>query len=58
MPIRKVSGGYQWGQHGTVYPSRTGAARQAQAAYANGYRENKVNHKAALKNAALSKMRK
>lgn len=58
MPIRKVSGGYQWGQHGTVYPSRRGAEKQAQAAYANGYHENKVDHKAALKNAALSKIRR
>jgi uncharacterized protein len=39
MPIRKVSGGFKWGQHGHVYPTREGAAKQAQAAYANGYRE-------------------
>lgn len=37
MPIRKVKGGYKWGSHGKVYPSRKGAERQAAAAYASGY---------------------
>ena len=37
MPIRKVPGGYKWGNHGHVYPTRAGAARQAAAAYAHGY---------------------
>ena len=41
MPIRKVKGGYRWGGHGKVYRSRKGAERQAAAAYASGYRENK-----------------
>lgn len=39
MPIHKVAGGYQWGNHGTVYPTREGAERQAEAIYASGYRE-------------------
>jgi hypothetical protein len=38
MPIRKVKGGYRWGSRGKVYKSKAGAARQARAAYANGYR--------------------
>jgi hypothetical protein len=38
MPIRKVKGGYKWGGHGKVYSNRAGAARQAAAAYANGYK--------------------
>jgi len=38
MPIRKVNGGYKWGESGKVYPNRTGAERQAQAAYASGYK--------------------
>ena len=38
MPIRKVKGGYQWGESGKVYPNRAGAERQAQAAYASGYK--------------------
>lgn len=38
MPIHKVPGGYQWGAHGKVYPERQGAVRQAQAAYAHGYK--------------------
>lgn len=37
MPIRKVKGGYKWGSHGKVYPTREGALRQARAAYAHGY---------------------
>ena len=39
MPIRKVNGGYKWGESGKVYPNRTGAGRQAQAAYASGYKK-------------------
>lgn len=39
MPIHKVNGGYKWGEHGKVYSSRAGAVAQAQAAYANGYKE-------------------
>lgn len=38
MPVRKVKGGYQWGTKGKVYKTRAGAERQAQAAYAHGYR--------------------
>lgn len=38
MPIHKVDGGFQWGNHGKVYHSRAGAEKQAAAAYANGYR--------------------
>ena len=38
MPIFKVPGGFRWGTHGHVYKSITGAARQAAAAYAHGYR--------------------
>jgi hypothetical protein len=34
----RVPGGYRWGQHGHVYPTRAGAERQAAAAYAHGYR--------------------
>lgn len=39
MPIHHVKGGYKWGSRGHVYPTRAGAVRQAQAAYAHGYRE-------------------
>lgn len=38
MPIRKVKGGFKWGNKGHTYPSRAGAARQAAAAYAHGYK--------------------
>lgn len=41
MPIHKVSSGYKWGSHGHVYPSREGAEKQAEAAYAHGYRGDK-----------------
>jgi len=37
MPIHKTDGGWQWGQHGHVYPSREGAEKQAAAAHAHGY---------------------
>lgn len=38
MPIHKVKGGYQWGNHGAVFPTREGAEKQAAAAYAHGYK--------------------
>ena len=41
MPVRKVQGGYQWGSHGKVYPTKELSERQGRAAYANGYRETK-----------------
>ena len=39
MPIKKVKGGYKWGSSGKIYKTRTGAARQAKAAYASGYKK-------------------
>lgn len=39
MPIKKVSGGYRWGNHGKVYPNRIDAEKQAAAAHASGYTE-------------------
>ena len=41
MPIKKVKGGYKWGNKGKVYPSRKGAERQARAAYSSGYKKKK-----------------
>lgn len=41
MPIKKVAGGYQWGNHGKIYPNREGAVKQAQAAHAAGFKEKK-----------------
>ena len=38
MPIRKVNGGYKWGDSGKVYPTRKQAEKQAAAAYASGYK--------------------
>ena len=39
MPVHRTkSGGYQWGSHGKVYPTKAGAQRQARAAYAHGYK--------------------
>jgi hypothetical protein len=38
MPVHSVKGGYQWGEHGHVYPTRAGAEKQAAAAYAHGYK--------------------
>lgn len=45
MPIRKVKGGYQWGEHGKVYPTREGAERQAAAVYASGWTEKPKKNK-------------
>jgi len=39
MPVRKVPGGYQWGQTGKVYPTKAQAEAQGRAVYASGYRE-------------------
>lgn len=38
MPIKKVKGGYKWGEQGKVYPTKKQAEKQAKAAYANGYK--------------------
>lgn len=45
MPVKKVKGGYQWGNSGKVYKTREEAERQAQAIYASGYREPKKEKK-------------
>jgi hypothetical protein len=39
MPVRKVKGGYRWGQSGKVYPTKIQAERQGRAAYASGYKK-------------------
>ena len=39
MPVKKVKGGYQWGQTGKVYPTREQAERQGKAIEYSGYRE-------------------
>lgn len=44
MPIKRCrlsngEMGYKWGDRGKCYPSRAGAARQAAAAHAAGFRE-------------------
>ena len=41
MPIKRVRGGYKWGERGKVYKTRADAERQARAAYASGYTGNK-----------------
>lgn len=45
MPVKKVKGGYQWGNSGKVYKTREEAEKQAQAIYASGYREEKKGKK-------------
>jgi hypothetical protein len=42
MPVRKVKGGYQWGNSGKVYKGKGAkkkAEEQGRAAFANGYKE-------------------
>lgn len=41
MPIKKVKGGYKFGDSGKVYKSREDAEKQANAIYASGYKEKK-----------------
>jgi hypothetical protein len=39
MPIKKVSGGWKWGQSGKVYATKKGAVNQAKAVYSAGYKK-------------------
>lgn len=41
MPVRKVKGGYRWGETGKVYPTREQAQAQGRAIYASGYNKPK-----------------
>jgi hypothetical protein len=40
MPTHKVKGGYKWGKHGKIYPTKAQADKQGQAIYASGLKEN------------------
>lgn len=37
MPVRRVKGGYKWGESGKVYPTKAQALQQARAIYSSGY---------------------
>jgi hypothetical protein len=37
MPVRKVPGGYKWGNTGKVYKTKAAAERQGRAIHASGY---------------------
>ena len=41
MPVKKVKGGFKWGNTGTVYPTRAQAEKQGAAIRASGYKEKK-----------------
>jgi tRNA splicing endonuclease len=41
MPIKKVKGGFKYGNRGKVYKTRAGAEKQAAAIHASGYKEEK-----------------
>ena len=41
MPVKKVQGGYKYGEKGKVYPTREQAARQGRAIQANKHKEKK-----------------
>ena len=45
MPVHKVKDGYQWGNHGKVYSSKSDAEKQGRAAYASGYKGGGKKHK-------------
>ena len=44
MPTHKVKGGYRWGKHGKVYPTKKQADKQGQAIYASGWRKSVNNN--------------
>ena len=64
MPVHPVSGGWQWGNSGKVYPKKADALDQQTAAYANGFRENSgkknpvAQHPAVQQHAARSAAQK
>ena len=41
MPVRKVKGGYKYGNTGKVYPTKAGANRQAAAIHASKRKKKK-----------------
>lgn len=41
MPVRRVVGGYRWGNTGKVYPTRKQAEAQGRAIRASGYGKKK-----------------
>lgn len=41
MPVKKVKGGWKWGNNGKVYPTKKQAEAQQRAAHANGYKKHK-----------------
>ena len=45
MPTHKVKGGYKWGKHGKIYPTKAQADKQGQAIYASGWEEDNNNLK-------------
>lgn len=55
MPVHRVKGGYRWGKHGKVYPTKAAAEKQARAIYASGYRGDASE--AAAKRALAAEMR-
>lgn len=41
MPVKKVKGGYRWGNSGKVYKTKAAAEKQGRAIYASGYKPKK-----------------
>ena len=39
MPVKKVKGGYKWGNSGKVYPTKAESEKQGKAIYASGYKK-------------------
>lgn len=37
MPVKRVKGGYRWGESGKTYPTRRQAEAPGRAIYASGY---------------------
>jgi hypothetical protein len=42
VPVRKVKGGYRWGNSGKIYKRKADAEKQGRAIYASGYGKKKT----------------
>ena len=56
MPTHKVKGGYKWGKHGKIYPTKAQADKQGRAIYANGWRETNENKLIKISNKDIENM--
>lgn len=56
MPVHRVGSKWQWGTHGALYDKREDAVKQAEAAFASGYKEDDGKDCAALDGSLLTEL--